>query len=58
MIVTQVLEAFLDPVAAAGGQEAFAKQFALAKERAVRRTKNWAMSRPDDIASYYNSKAL
>lgn len=48
----------MDPVAAAGGQEAFEKQFALAKDRAIRRTKNWAMKRPDEIAGYYNSKAL
>lgn len=57
-MVFQVLEAFLDPEAAAGGQEEFAKQFSLAKERAMMRTKSWVMSRPDDVAHYYNNKAL
>lgn len=56
--MTQVVEAFLDPVAAAGGPEAFEKQFKLAKERALMRTKSWVMSRPDEIAHYYNSLAL
>lgn len=54
----QVVEAFLDPVAAAGGPEAFAKQFDLAKERALMRTKSWVMSRPDEVAHYYNGLAL
>ncbi len=58
MMHTQVVEAFLDPVAAAGGPEAFAEQFNLAKERALMRTKSWAMSRPDEVAHYYNTLAL
>lgn len=53
-----MVEAFLDPVKAAGGPEAFEKQFDLAKERALMRTKSWAMSRPDEVAHYYNSLAL
>lgn len=54
----QVVEAFLDPVEAAGGPEAFEKQFDIAKERAIRGAKNWAMNRPDEIANYYNRQAL
>eukprot|EP00752_Nemacystus_decipiens_P005957 g5379.t2 len=58
LLLEQVVEAFLDPVAAAGGPEAFAKQFDLAKERALMRTKSWVMSRPDEVAHYYNGLAL
>lgn len=54
----KVLQAFLDPEAAAGGPEAFAKHFDLAKDKAIRRTKSWAMRRPDNIASYYMNKAM
>ncbi|CAM9761849.1 unnamed protein product [Ascophyllum nodosum] len=57
-LLQEVAEAFLDPEAAAGGPKAFAKQFDLAKERAVRRARSWSMNRPDDIAHYYSSKAL
>ncbi|CAB1115801.1 unnamed protein product [Ectocarpus sp. CCAP 1310/34] len=58
LLLQQVVEAFLDPVAAAGGPEEFAKQFRLAKERALTRTKSWVMSRPDEVAHYYNGLAL
>eukprot|EP00903_Cladosiphon_okamuranus_P013078 g12199.t1 len=58
LLLEQVVEAFLDPVAAAGGPEAFAKHFDLAKERALMRTKSWVMSRPDEVAHYYNGVAL
>lgn len=54
----KVLQAFLDPEAAAGGPEAFAKHFDLAKDKAMRRAKSWAMRRPDNIASYYMNKAM
>lgn len=56
--VQKVLEAFVDPVAAAGGSEAFTRQFFLARERAMRHARNWGMGRPDDIASYYVSKTM
>ena len=53
-----MVEAFLDPVAAAGGPEAFAKHFDDARQRAMTRTDNWVMQRPDEVAHYYTSLAL